>query len=325
MDPGKDYYAALGVPVGATDEEIRKAFRKAARKFHPDVNPGDRAAEAKFKEINEAHEVLRDPKRRAEYDAIRQGAGAGFGGRGMGGAGTEGPFYREEIFDLGDLLGGLFGGGGAGFGQGAARGEDLTVEASVDFLDMARGAVREISFRRPMACGSCGGTGRSGRRPCPSCGGSGVTGADETLKVRIPAGARDGASIRIPGRGAETAPGRSGDLVVRLRMLPHPVFRRSGNDILVDLPVHFSEAVRGAKVKVPTIDGPVTMTIPRGASSGTKLRLRGKGVPVPGRPGRGDQYVTLQVAVPKTRSEEFLRLVERLSEFEDPNLRGSWN
>ncbi len=334
MDPRKNYYEALGVPEDASGDDIRKAFRRLAKKYHPDVNPGNKSAESKFKEINEAHEILSDAKKRAEYDAVRKGAYAGWGGAGQGpfgrlggggfgGCGRGGPFQYEESVDFGDIIGDLLRGQG-GFGR-AARGGDVSLELEVDFLDMARGAVREITYDRPTACPSCGGTGRSGRRGCPECLGVGVVRRPETIKVKIPAGAQDGASIRVPGKGEEGAGrGPAGDLVIRLKTIPHPYFRRSGSDILVDVPVHYSEAVKGAKITVPTIDGPVTVSVPPGSSSGVKLRLKGRGVPAPGKSGRGDQYAVLHVAVPGARSEDFLRLVERLKAFEDPNLRGAW-
>jgi len=149
---------------------------------------------------------------------------------------------------------------------------------------------------------------------------------DERVKIKIPAGARDGATIRVPSKGEErAAPGESGDLQVELRMLAHPYFRREGNDILLDVPVRYSEAVKGAKIEVPTIDGPVKVTVPPGSSSGRKLRLKGRGVPTPGTAERGDQYVILQVAVPSSLPEEFLRLVDRIAEFEATDPRGHWN
>ncbi len=153
-----------------------------------------------------------------------------------------------------------------------------------------------------------------------------MTEVDERVKIKIPAGARDGATIRVPSKGEErAAPGESGDLQVELRMLAHPYFRREGNDILLDVPVRYSEAVKGAKIEVPTIDGPVKVTVPPGSSSGRKLRLKGRGVPTPGTAERGDQYVILQVVVPSERPEEFLRLVDRIAEFEETDPRGHWN
>ena len=335
MDPNKNYYAILGVPENAKEEEIKRAFRRLAKKHHPDVNPGDKSAEARFKEINEANEVLSDRKKREEYDAIRSGAFSGgfrregpFGGpfAGPGGFGFEpgGQVYHTETIDFDEILGDLIRGGRGGFAQGI-QGSDIHVEVAVDFLDMAQGTVREVRYPRPRACVSCGGAGRSGRKACPRCQGAGAVQQEERIKVKIPAGAQDGSKIRVAGKGEETARGRSGDLVIALRMLPHPYFRREGNDILLDVPIHYSEAVKGTKISIPTIDGPVMVSVPPGSSSGRKLRLRGKGVPAPGTTSRGDQYVILHVAVPATRGEEFLKIVEKLTAFEDPNLRGGWN
>ncbi|MBI5905700.1 MAG: J domain-containing protein [Deltaproteobacteria bacterium] len=337
MDPGKNYYEILGVPEGASTEEIRKAFRRLAKKHHPDVNPGNKAAEARFKEANEAHEVLSDRKKREEYDAVRRGAftGGPFGGGPFGGGSFRGgPFrggaqppggFGGESFDLGGIFGSLFRNGEEGFSH-SGRGNDVQVDVSVDFLDMVRGAVREIRYPRARVCSGCAGTGKAGRRGCPVCFGRGVTEAEERVRIKIPAGARDGATIRVPAKGEErAAPGESGDLLVRLRMLSHPHFRREGNDILLDVPIRFSEAVKGAKIEVPTVDGPVTVTVPAGSSSGRKLRLKGKGVPTPGTVERGDQFVILHVAVPKDRSAEFLELVDRMAKHEDPDLRGQWN
>lgn len=328
MDPKKNYYDVLGLPEGASGEEIRKAFRRLAKKFHPDVNPGDKTAEARFKEINEAHEVLRDPNKRQEYDAIRKGAFAG-GAREGPFRGSRGGFEAGDRFSWGrgvdaeDLFGDLFRGG---FAPGFARGTDLTLELRVEFLDMARGAVHEIAYRRPRRCASCRGTGRSGRNKCPACGGSGSIESEERIKVRIPPGAEDGSRIRVAGKGeAGEGSAPAGDLVIHLRMIPHPYFRREGRDIHLDVPIHYSEAARGARITVPTIDGPVTVTVPPGSSSGRKLRLKGRGVPGAGTTEPGDQYAVLQVAVPREQSGEFLELVEKLRRFEDPKLRSGWN
>jgi molecular chaperone DnaJ len=327
MDPRKNYYEILGVPESASTEEIRKAFRRLAKKHHPDVNPGDKASEGRFKEANEAHEVLSDRKKREEYDAIRRGAFAGgdWGGGPSRGPGRSTGGFRAEGFDLGDLLGQFLRDEGAGYSR-QGRGGDLHVEVTVDFLDMIHGAVREIRYRRPRVCSECRGTGKSGRRGCPVCFGRGTAEIEERVKIKIPAGARDGATIRVSSKGEErAAPGASGDLVVELRMLPHPHFRREGNDVLLEVPIRYSEAVKGAKIQVPTVDGPVTVTVPAGSSSGRKLRLKGRGVPAPGTAERGDQFVVLNIAVPRNPPAEFLELVERIAKFEDPDLRGQWN
>jgi len=327
MDPSKNYYETLGVPASATPEEIRKAYRRMAKKHHPDVNRGDKASEARFKEVNEANEVLSDRKKREEYDMLRRGAFTG-GPRGGGefrGGGRPSGGFRPGSFDFEDILGQFLRNEDGGSSQ-KGRGEDIRVEVSVDFLDMVRGGVREVRYRRPRTCAECGGTGRAARRGCPVCFGHGVTETEERVKIKIPAGARDGATIRVPSKGEERASrGESSDLVVELRMLAHPYFRREGNDILLDVPIRFSEAVKGAKIQVPTVDGPVMVTVPAGSSSGRKLRLKGKGVPTPGTVERGDQFVILHVSVPKDPSEEFLKLVDRIAEHEDPELRGQWN
>lgn len=334
MDPKKDYYKVLGVAEGASGDEIQKAYRKLAKKCHPDLNPGDKTAESRFKELNEANEVLSDGKKRAEYDAIRHGAFTGGGPGGFPGGFQGGPFgfpgggfSHTETVGFEDLLGDLLNrGGNAGFGRGgSAPADDLEMELPIDFLDMARGAVREIAFSRPKPCPSCSGTGRSGRKGCPRCYGSGHAPVEERIKVKIPAGAQDGSTIRVPGKGGESAGRRNGDLLLRLRMRPHPYFRRDGNDISLDVPIRLSEAIKGARIEVPTIDGPVTVTIPPGSSSGRKLRLKGKGVPSPGGGERGDQYLVLQVVVPRTGSEELSRLADRIAPLEDPDVRGGWN
>jgi DnaJ-class molecular chaperone len=340
LDPRKNYYQTLGVPEGASAEEIRKAFRKLAKKYHPDVNPGDAAAEGRFKEVNEANEVLSDPKKRGEYDALRRGGDAfgpsGPGGSPRGGEGFPGGFgfpgggRRGAPSDLSDLLGGMFGGGfsfDAGGGGFPSRGSDLETELSIDFLEAAKGAVREISYARPRRCGECGGRGRQGRKACPRCYGSGTVPVSERMKVKIPAGAEDGSAVRVPGKGGEGAEGEpSGDLLLRLRVAPHPWFRREGRDIYLDVPLRFSEAVRGGRIQVPTVDGPVTVTIPPGSSGGKRVRLKGRGIASPGRgQERGDQYLVLHVVVPKERSPELDRLVEKLAALEDPDPRRDWN
>src|SRR4030042_545772 len=221
MDPRKNYYEVVGVSENATGDEIRKAFRRLAKKYHPDVNPGDKAAESRFKEINEANGVLSDRKKREEYDAGRKGVCTGGFREGgpfhwAGGSGFDpGGYPQGEAFDLGDIFGDLLQGGG--FAQAGGRGVDLTMDLSVDFLDMARGAVRDLQYPRPRACAGCRGSGRAGRRGCPQCGGGGVPGTADRLKVRIPAGGRGGSTIRVGGKGGERhASGKTGGLILRL-------------------------------------------------------------------------------------------------------------
>ncbi|MCL2103341.1 MAG: DnaJ domain-containing protein [Syntrophorhabdaceae bacterium] len=327
MDPKKDYYKALGVSESATQDEIRKAFRRMAKKHHPDVNPGDKSAEARFKEVNEANEVLGNRKKREEYDAIRKGgftggpwSGEEFRGWNSSGGGRSSGAGRVGSINLEDIFGQLFRQGDIGGASPPGRGQDISVEVSVDFMEMIRGGVHEVRYRTPKTCHECGGSGKSGRRSCPVCFGHGITEAEELVKVKIPAGAKDGATIRVSSKG-----GKNSDLVVRLRMLPHKYFRREGNDIFLDAPIRFSEAVKGAKIQVPTIDGPVMVTVPPGSSSGRKLRLKGKGAAEPGKKERGDQFVVLNIAAPKSSSEELVKLMDQLEQYEDPDPRGHWN
>jgi len=331
MDPRKNYYEVLGVSEKATQDEIRKAFRRMAKKHHPDVNQGDKNAEARFKDVNEANEVLGDRKKREEYDAMRSGvfAGGPWGGEDFQGGDRFRSYGtgRGVSFSMDDVLGQFFRQEGA---ESAAprrgRGEDIRVELQVDFMTMINGGIREVKYRKPKTCHECGGTGKSWRRGCPVCFGHGITETEERVKIKIPAGARDGATIRVPSKGEEGA-ARSGnsDLVVQLRMLPHPYFRREGNDIILDVPIRFSEAVKGAKIQVPTVDGPVMVTAPPGSSSGRKLRLKGKGAPNPGTSERGDQFVVLNIVTPQSTAEEFLKLVDRLEQYEDPYPRRQWS
>ncbi|MBI5577261.1 MAG: J domain-containing protein [Deltaproteobacteria bacterium] len=331
MDPKKNYYEVLGLPESAKDEDIKKAFRRLAKKYHPDVNPGDKTAESRFKEINEANEVLSDRKKRGEYDALRKsvfsgGRGGPFGWQGGFDFKPGGRVHHAETVDFDEILGDILRGAGAGFSAEGVQGRDIHLELPVEFLDMAHGAVREIRYGRARPCAACGGSGQSGRRGCASCYGSGTKEAEERIKVKIPAGAQDGSKIRAAGKGEEKpGPGMNGDLVITLRMIPHPYFRREGNDVLLDVPIHYSEAVKGAKIQIPTIDGPVTVSIPPGSGSGRKLRLKGKGILAPGTTSRGDQYVILQVAVPALHTAELLDLVDRIKAFEDPDLRSGWN
>lgn len=362
----RDYYEILGVGRDASLDEIKKAFRKAARKYHPDVNPGDKEAEAKFKEINEAYSVLSDPEKRKTYDqlghqAFTAGAGAGAGGFRPGAAG----FNFEDLFrtaggrggmgGFADLFGDIFGTGGR-----ATAGEDLRAEITLSLHDAIHGAILPLEIQREVtcatchgsglkpggkqkscpqcrgrgkismgsgffaftqACPECGGTGKIGD-PCATCAGHGAQVVRETIKVRIPAGIPDGGTVRIPGKGNEGYDGSEpGDLYVQVRVAPDPVFRRRGNDLEMILPLTPWEAALGAKVEVPTPDGPVKLKIPPGTSSGTKMRLGGKGVPSIRGGTRGDLYVELQVVVPKTLTDEQRRLYEKLAEVGQPDPR----
>jgi DnaJ-class molecular chaperone len=314
MPPERDLYKVLGVARDADAETLKKAYRKLARRHHPDVNPGDKAAEEKFKEISEAYDVLSDPTKRRNYDEFgeislqggfdaeqarraREAFGARFGGGPEAefrtyGAGGE-PF---EFGDLDDLLGRFgFGGRGGAAGRAAGlRGSDVEATLELDFLEAAKGGEKRLTLQL---------AGEDGRL------------RTETLTVRIPPGVSDGGRIRLRGKGAPgLGGGPPGDLWAQVRIRPHPVFRREGRDVLLDVPVTVAEAIRGAKIEVPTLEGRATVTVPPGTDSGQKLRLRGKGVPDPSGGPPGDLYVLIQIRVPKNLDPESLAHADALAD-----------
>lgn len=283
----KDYYETLGVKKNASEDEIKKAYRGLAKKYHPDLHPGNKTYEAKIKEINEAYGVLSDPKKKSDYDLTGQAAFE----RGFGGFRTEGFDYQSAGQGFGggieDLFGDIF---GAGRGRRRAqRGEDVIYEMEVDFLGAAKGTEVKLDFSK-----------RTGH---------------ETLTVKIPPGVDTGAKVRVAGKGeAGFGGGPSGDLYLALTVRPHPYFRRIESDIHVDVPVSVKEAVLGAEVSVPTIEGFTTIKIPPGTQGGQKLRLKGKGVFGTHTRFRGDQYVIINIAVPKKIDAESKGLIEKFSE-----------
>lgn len=301
----------------ADADAIRKAYRKLARQLHPDVNPGDAAAEERFKEVSAAYAVLSDEEKRRNYDEfgdasleggfdaeaarkMRDAFGQRFGGPGAGGApfgfgaGPEGG-TAFEFGDLDDLLGRVFGGRGQQPPQGL-RGADIEAVLELDFLEAARGGEKRLQLQVPD------------ERGAPKL---------QTVTVRIPAGVADGGQIRLRGKGAPgLGGGPPGDLLARIRVRPHPVLRREGRDLHVEVPVTVSEAVRGAKVDVPTLDGRATVTVPPGSDGGRRLRLRGKGVPDPSGGPPGDLYVTLRILVPRDLDTEGEAALDRLERFE---------
>jgi molecular chaperone DnaJ len=378
----KDYYATLGVKKTATPEEIRKAFRKAARKYHPDVNPGDKRAEEKFKEISEANDVLSDEKKRKIYDQVgfysdqidpaqaeayarQQGAGGhgpvdfgGFDFSGFSGGGFPGQQDSSGSAGFGsfkDIFSGIFSGAQQHpQPRGPQPGTDLEYQATVDFWTAIRGGQARIQINRQetcptchgqahtgggMQCPECHGTGQvtqmggrmkfnitcprcngTGRisNECPTCRGEGAVTRSESVDFRIKPGTRDGQRIRLQGKGnAGINGGPAGDLFLIVRTGTHPVFTRVGDDIQLTVPVTVAEASLGAKVEVPTIDGRAQLKIPPGTQSGQKLRMRERGVESAQHPGqRGDEIVTVEVAVPHLndeRSREIMRELARLN------------
>ncbi len=365
----QDYYELLGVARKASQKEIRQAYRKLARKYHPDLNPGDKSAEEKFKQVQEAYDVLSDSKKRQMYDQF------GFDVPGAGG--MPGPAEAGDVhFDFGgfDFGGGSAGGGGPSFrdlfsqffrsggeaaeapGQ-AEMGSSLEYQIEISFWEAVRGTVKKLTISRldtcsdcsgsgatgqPQTCTACGGTGQvaqtSGRMRfnltctrcggtgrirniCRLCGGEGRVRRADTIEVRIPAGVRTGSRVRVPGRGnAGTAGEPAGDLYIITDVQPHPYFDRRGDDIYSSVPITVTEAALGAKIEVPTIDGRSLLRIPPGTNSGQKLRLREKGVPSVRNGHRGDQYVELQVVVPRPGDERVRELLKELQKIapEDP-------
>lgn len=359
----KDYYASLGVAKDASSPEIKKAYRALARDLHPDKNPNNAEAESRFKEVSEAYDVLSDTKRRGEYDEARRLFGSGGfrpGGFGRGGAAGPGgqTFDINDLFGqgagagaggagaggLGDLFGGLFG-GGAGRTQTQARparGRDIETEATLSFDEAVRGVTLPLRMQTPGTCPNCSGTGAkpgtapracptchgagvttrnqgsfafsepcrdcrgSGTvvdDPCPECRGSGITSQTRTITVRIPAGVKDRQRIRIAGKGSPGQRGApAGDLYVVVHVSGHELFSRSGNNLGLDVPISYTEAALGTTVRVPTLDGAVTLKVPAGTASGQTFRIKGRGVVSP--KVTGDLLVTVEVAVPKDLSEE---------------------
>ena len=365
----KDLYKVLEVSKGASQDEIRRSYRRLARKYHPDANPGDEGAEERFKGIQQAYEILSNPEKRREYDeGPRQffGAGNAAGGRTASGADF------QNFSDLSDLFGG-FGNLGDVFGQATAgtrgrrpspKGEDVTVSVKLKFKDALEGVTTRVGVPVEEACGDCGGSGaapgtsprtcpqcggrgtqsrdqglfalstsctRCGGRgsivetPCPRCRGNGKTRGVKQVKVRIPAGARDGMKVKVPGRGgAGGGGGPAGDLFVVTRVEEHPVFKRKGDDFVVTVPVSFVEAALGAEIEAPKPGGgTVRLRIPAGTQSGKQFKVRGAGAPRTRRGGseRGDLIVRVGVVVPKKLRRREREILEALAEERDEDVR----
>jgi DnaJ-class molecular chaperone len=331
----RDYYEVLGIKRGASEDQIKQAYRKLARKFHPDLNPGDKTAEEQFKGLQEAYDVLSDPENRKLYDqygdnwrAVKSGAGApppGWEGaqRSTRGAGPGAGGFDFGDFDFSDFrsaggAGGfdifeeMFGGPGRGRGRRSGRGRDVEAELELSIEEAHRGVRRTIQMEVAETCPTCGGSGLKDGKPCETCGGAGQVLKPKRIEVNIPTGVRDGSTIRLAGQGGTGSNGgEPGDLYLHIRLRPHPVFTVKGDDLEVELPITPWEAVLGARVPAPTIDGTVELTIPPGAKSGQRLRLRGQGLNKR-KGGRGDEYVRLKIVVPKQVSAEERRLYEEL-------------
>ena len=305
MAEKRDYYEVLGVKKGASEDELKKAYRKLAKENHPDLHPGDKECEARFKEINEAYEVLSDPDKRAKYDQFGHAAfdpSQGFGGGG-GFGGFEGFGGFGDIFS--DIFGGGFGfGGGGGRNPNAPRkGDNLRATVNIKFEEAAFGVKKDVFVAKIEQCPKCKGRGKIIHSPCKTCRGIGSVRLQHKVTVSVPAGIDDGQTISLRGQGnAGLNGGPAGDLLITVLVQPHARFERDGASILLEQEVSFAQAALGAEIEVPTLDGKVKLNIPEGTQTGTTFRLKGKGVPFLRNGGRGDQFVTVKVTVPRGMS-----------------------
>jgi curved DNA-binding protein len=322
----KDYYDTLGVSRSASSDDIKKAFRKLAREYHPDVAKNKAGAEDRFKEINEAYEVLSDPEKRKKYDELgadwKQGAefrpqGGGFrtgGGTGdfqFGGTGFS-DFFEQIFGARGNGQGGMRGWPPGG-DDASQRGQDMEADIMVTLEEAFGGSIRSISVTRNIACPQCGGAGAARGKLCPACRGSGQTSKVDNYKVKIPAGVREGQKLRLAGHGgAGSTEGGAGDLYLRVRYAKHPSLRVEDDHLYCDVEVAPWEAVLGGNVSVPTLNGAVSIKIPPGTQSGQTLRVRGKGMPIRGG-GQGDLLVSLNVQVPTQISDSEREMWEKLA------------
>lgn len=364
MADKRDYYEVLGVDRGADDATLKKAYRKLAKKYHPDMNPGDAEAEQKFKEATEAYGILSDPEKRKTYDQFGHAAFENGGGGGAGGyGGFDGFNFSGDMGDIfGDIFGDLFGGGrtsGRRANNGPMKGSNLRAVVHITFQEAIFGCEKELELtlkdtcktcggngakpgtspetcpkcngsgqvvytqqsmfgmvRNVQACPECNGTGKIIKEKCSNCYGSGFITLKKKIAVSVPAGIDDGQSIRIRDKGEPgTNGGPRGDLLVEVAVSRHPVFQRQGYDIFSTAQMSYATAVLGGELKVPTIDGEVIYTVKPGTKTGTKVRLKGKGVPtIRNRQIRGDHYLTLEVEVPTRLTSEQKELLRQFEE-----------
>ncbi|MBR6917394.1 MAG: molecular chaperone DnaJ [Clostridia bacterium] len=349
----RDYYEVLGLSKGATEDDIKKAYRQLAKKYHPDMNPGDKDAEAKFKEVNEAYAVLSDADKKAKYDQYGHAAfdpSGGFSGAGFGDFG----------FDISDIFSSFFGGASSSSSRrrGAIRGDDISVRVNLTFEEAVFGVKKEISYQKiqkcsecsgtgaakgtsPKTCSTCGGTGQvktqqrtpfgvmqssrpcdacrgTGKiieTPCKNCRGSGYERVSKKLDVSIPAGIDNGQRIVLREKGSDGENGgRAGDLIIVVSVKKHDIFERDGSDIYCEVPITFAEATLGAEIDIPTLEGKMKYTVPEGTQSGTVFTLRQKGIQNVNYKTRGNLYVTVIVEVPKNLTAQQKKL---LSDFAD--------
>jgi molecular chaperone DnaJ len=321
---GKDYYKILGVNRNASEKEIKQAYRKLARKHHPDVNPGDKSAESKFKEINEAHEVLSDKEKRKKYDLYGdqwqyadQFAKAGeqqtpFWNFNKGGAQS----FRFEQGDMGDIFGNLFGGFGTRTSSRRARsmrGRDIDYPVEVTLEEAYHGTKRVLSLEAKEACPSCSGTGRIQNAICSVCRGSGETSRLKNIEVKIPPGVKDGSRVRIAGKGEQGyGGGKSGDLYLITKVKRNRLFERKGDDLYVDVEVPLTVAVLGGEVQVSTLKGKLALKIPPETQNGRAFRLTGQGMPHLGNSAHGDLHAKVKVVLPANLSDEEKELFKKL-------------
>jgi len=314
----RDYYEILGVPKTVTEKELKAAYRKLARKFHPDVNPGDKSAEEKFKEVSGAFAVLSDPEKRAKYD---RGGHEAFEPGFDPFQGTTIDFQDLGLGNLSDIFE-LFGGGGRrrGSSRRAARGEDLNLEMNLPFGDAIHGTTVEVRIPRAVPCAHCGGRGHlANGGPCRVCRGAGRVSVTEKVKTRIPAGIDDAERVRIPGKGNDGAGGGpAGDAFVTIRVEPHPMFRREGSDLVCEVPVGVVKATLGGDVSVPTLEGHATIKIPAGTRGGQRFRLKGRGVAARAGHPAGNLYAVIQIITPRELDARSRELFEELSRL-NPN------